>query len=670
MNAIHSRWVIGAGLVLLSSLLGPVAQAQSASALWLQLESDPAPVAALLLDTAVEIDVVGPLAYATVSQRFVNRGGQWAEGRYVFPLPDGSAVESLLIRIGDRLIEGEIQERSQAAASYREARDSGRRAGLVEQHGGQLFSTTLANIAPGETVEVRVGFRLIVDHAHGRYSLRFPNALMPAGPGAGGDRTDTLVAGDQQRWPDARAGAQPRRFSLDLSLTAGVELAALESSFHAISSVYRDGSWQVSLDEEPAGDGRDFELSWRPARPEQVQLAAFRQRLGGQDHALLMLIPPQRRSTQRVPRELILILDTSGSMSGEPMEQARAAMHQALDSLGGGDRFNLIEFNHQTRALHPASVAASNARVAEARRFVDGLRAGGGTVMGPSLRLAMRDPVPDGYLRQVVFVTDGIIGNEAEVLDQIAEEIGEARLFTVGIGHGVNSQFLRHAARLGRGSLTLIGDTGQVFPRMSELIAELTQPALTDIELHWPSAVQSWPEQVPDLYLGQPLIVAVRADRLEGELLVHGRNGAEIWQQVVPLSAFQEGEGIAAHWARQALAGMQADRRQRSDADWLREQGLALALEYQLLSPWTSLVAVDRTPVRRRDEGLAREAVPGQWPHGRSMAAAAARSPGWSWPATDAGSEFSLIRGLLALLLVALLLGQKRIQRDEDGEPS
>jgi Ca-activated chloride channel family protein len=615
--------------IFLLALLTVCANA-SQSGLWLQGMENQQRVEAFALQTDVDIEVTGMLAYTTVSRRFLNDADQWAEGRYQFPLPDDSAVESLTIMVDGRLIEGEIQERGQARQTYDLARTEGRSAGLVIQEQANLFGTSITNIPPGAEIEIRIGFRQVVEFEHGRFSLRFPtsNAF--------------------------------KAMRLQVKLRPGMELASLESSFHLIETDFDGDSWMVTLDGGFDNSPQDFELIWRPARSSRVQSAAFIQHLGGLDHALLMMVPPQTFSAQQTPREVIMIIDTSGSMRGSPMIQARESLQFSLDQLGAQDRFNVIEFNHVTRPLFAQPMPASNGRIEQARRFVNGLEGSGGTVMGPSLAMAMHPTIPDGYLRQIVFMTDGLISNETEIIDQIRRDIGHSRLFTVGIGNGVNSQFLRDGARFGRGSYTYIGDLNQIHQRMSELISQLTSPVLHDIELHWPGDVESHPQRLPDLYTGQPLVVSARGESLSGDLLVTAMSDGRPWQQIIPLDAFQIAPGVAAHWGRAAIQGQLDQRGPGVAMETVRQGVLDLALEYQLLSPFTSLVAVDRTPERSRQIALRRHENAG---HNEIYAR--------GMPATDAGSWDSMVRGLLALLLVGLLLGHKRLSRDpDDGEPS
>ena len=642
--------------------------------LW--LEHGGSSSSAMALVTDIDIEVTGMLAYTLIRQQFLNDSTEWAEGRYVFPLPDGAAVESLRIVIGQRVIEGEIQEREQARITYETARAEGRIASLVEQERANLFSTSIANIAPGEVLEVQIGFRQRVDFAHGEFRLRFPLSIAPpyvpgtptpaesGSPQDGGgwsENTDRVPDASRITPPLVGPMASTNPVALKVELNAGMPLAVIESSHHRIDPQYERGRWQVTLDGSNADPHKDFELVWRPAAAEHVESVLFVERMGDQDHALLMLTPPEQFSALQTQREVTLIIDTSGSMQGESIRQAQEALLFALESLTHQDRFNLIEFNNAAYALFPSPVDATAANLRKAGDFVLSLQADGGTEMLQPLNLAMRQMTSPGFLPQIVFVTDGQVGNTQEIVERVRNELGEYHLFTVGIGHGVNSQFLSDLARFGRGSHVLIADLGQVRTRMNELLAQLTSPVLHDIELHWPGDVEFLPRRMPDLYTGQPLLVAARADQLIGDLLVTGLSNGQPWQQVIPLETFQTAPGVAAYWGRQAIQ-RELDRsgHDRSAED-ARQRVIELAVEYQLLSRYTSLVAVDRTPERSRQAALRRYDVPGYMPDNEQNAETMMAR---IMPATDAGSASRLVRGLLALALVVLILLHPVVGRD------
>jgi Ca-activated chloride channel homolog len=334
-------------------------------------------------------------------------------------------------------------------------------------------------------------------------------------------------------------------------------------------------------------------------------------------------------------------------MHGASIDQARAALRLALGRLRPTDSFNVIRFNHTTDALFPQAGAATPQNLALADRYVAGLRAEGGTVMLPALRQALDGQEHPSRLRQVIFLTDGAVGNEAQLFAAIHERLGDTRLFTIGIGSAPNSHFMREAARLGRGTFTYIGSTAEVKDKMVALFAKLESPALTDIQMEQLAGAEIVPERIPDVYLGEPITVALRAPTLPSKVLLRGRLGVEVWERELTLNPAGEGAGLSSHWARGKIAGLLDRRRTGSAEDEIRHAVLQLALTYHLLSPYTSLVAVDVTPVRQGDEALWSHALKTTLPHGWDYTAVFGLGQG----ATD--SPLHLAFGLLALLLAA-----------------
>ncbi|RFF26741.1 MULTISPECIES: marine proteobacterial sortase target protein [unclassified Wenzhouxiangella] len=624
------------------------------SGMWLERQEAGSREEALALATEVDIQVTGMLAMVEVRQRFFNQTGGWAEGVYRFPVPDRAAVEQLQIRLGQRLIEGEIQEREAARATYEAARDQGQIAGLVERDQGNLFSTRVANIPPGEMVEIRIGFTQPVIFEHGRFRLSFPTTAAPRFR-----PVNELERAVREQLQDAVGHSLPQRpVQLTVDLRPGLPLSDISSSHHAIDVEALGSDWLVKLADGTDWSGRDFELVWQPEDTGEAATAAFAESFNGHEHVMLNLVPPQAFEADDTPREVILVIDTSGSMSNEPIVQARESLHYALASLKPGDRFNVIGFNHQARSLYPQPRSFDEDRHVEATAWVDDLAAGGGTDMGPPLALALGAPPLDGYLRQVVFITDGMVGNERELLERTRLELGESRLFTVGIGHGVNGSFLRRLASAGRGSYTAIADTARIAGRMSELVLQLESPVIHDIEVIWPRSVTFYPETMPDLYVGQPLSIIARADRLSGDVIVRGTSNGQFFERVVPLEDFREAPGVASQWGRSRIEALENRIVSPAEDRLIESQVLDTALTYSLVSSQTSLVAVDRTPARSREAALRRYQLDTSPAHGRAGSLQA-------MPATDAGSAPAALRGALALLLVGLLLFQRRINRDE-----
>jgi Ca-activated chloride channel family protein len=372
-------------------------------------------------------------------------------------------------------------------------------------------------------------------------------------------------------------------------------------------------------------------------------------------YALLMVMPPAA-AAEGLPREMIIVVDHSGSMAGASIEQARAALKLALAGLRPTDRFNVIHFNHRTGGLFQEARAASAGNLALAERYVDGLRADGGTEMLPALERALDGGEHPGWLRQVIFLTDGSVGNEERLFQAIRERLGDSRLFTVGIGSAPNSHFMREAARAGRGTFTYVGSPTEVRQKMTELFGKLQSPALADLALELPGAGEAeiLPAPIPDLYAGEPVVVALRTKTPPTRAVLRGRLGGTPWESEVPLHDATAGSGLAAHWARAMITALLDARRAGAAPDDVRHAVIDLALRHHLVSAYTSLVAVDVTPARPDGTPLASHALETNLPHGWQYEAVFGAGQG----ATSAPLHLTL--GLAALLLAAALALARR----------
>jgi len=566
---------------------------------------------AFALDTSVDMRIRGLLAEVRVRQRFSNTSGEWLEGRYRLPLPDQAAVGSLRMQVGERLIEGEVQEKQAAAATYSQAASDGRTASLVEHERANLFSTRVANIGPGETVEIEIGYWQAVRWQDDEYRIGLPLSFVPAyhgGRSEPGHCLDAAPAASLSAVPgaiDLGVAAAPG-FRLSVDLDAGLPLAAVESLTHEIVVQPLGQARRVELAAGEVASDRDFELRWRPLPSAQPRQAVFVEQRGDAAYVLVNLIPPTLPITP-IPRELILIVDNSGSMQGASMEQAKSAVDRALSQLARGDRFNVIRFDDSFDSVFPQPVDASAANVARARSFVQALAASGGTEMLAPLLEAFAMPATASHLRQVVLITDGAIGNAEQLLSHIEHGRGEARLFTIGIGSAPNAQVLRRAAELGRGAQVTIRRIEDVAAVTDALLRKLSAPALKDLKSSWPAGAEVFPAQAGDLYLGEPLQFLARLPQGAGDLKIEGRASGLPWKATSDLAdrRLASTPGVARLWAQAQIEALQDQLRGDADPTQVRDAVLALALEHQLVSSYTSLVAVDRTPRRPESSELA-----------------------------------------------------------------
>ena len=396
---------------------------------------------------------------------------------------------------------------------------------------------------------------------------------------------------------------------------------------------------------------RDFELVWTPDVGSAPGAALFTETLGGKTYALLMALPPTLvdAGAARAPREITYIIDTSGSMEGVSIAQARDALSMALDRLQAGDRFNVIEFNSTSTSLFTAPMPFDATTQAQAKQFVGRLRARGGTEMLPALAIALAGPPESSLMRQVVFLTDGAVGNEDAILRLLHDKLGDRRLFTIGIGPSPNTFFLAKAAQFGRGTFTFIGDVREVRQKMTDLFRKLESPALTDIRVDWPGGTDAWPRRVPDLYAGEPLVVTAQfpAGTLQGNVVISGSRAGQPWQTHAADAGWRNGAGrrraVGARENRRA-DGRRAPRRIRARHPQRRARCRADAPPgEQIHEPGRSRRDADparrrRTPSNPPCPAMSPRASPG------SISCRAPRRP----------PRFRLVIGMLLLLAAAL----------------
>jgi Ca-activated chloride channel family protein len=411
-------------------------------------------VEAPMVGTDVDLAVSGPTARARVTQIFHNPTNGWVEAVYVYPLPEGAAVDTLKMVVGERVIVGDIKERKKAREVYEQAKSAGQKAGLMEQERPNIFTNSVANIGPRETVVVQIEYQEPVRQSGNEFSLRVPLVVAPrfmpapivqtvdftAGGQGWGQTADPVPDRDRISPPvlDPRKQPPVNPVAVTVHLQAGFPLGAVKSHHHAVTVSDEAGGRLVKLAEGPVPADRDFELSWTPAATSAPSVGLFRERIGDADYLLAFVTPPvvaalaseasgqrgssierapdtrpEPGSSARTPREIILVIDNSGSMGGTSIVQAKASLLYALGRLKPSDRFNVIRFDNTMDVLFSDTMPADAEHVAQAKAFVSALEARGGTEMVAPMKAALTDRRGGDAdtVRQVIFLTDGEIGN-------------------------------------------------------------------------------------------------------------------------------------------------------------------------------------------------------------------------------------------------------------------
>ena len=610
----------------------------------LLLKTDDGYAEAVRLGIDVDLTVSGPTIRARVTQIFKNPTQDWVEATYVYPLPSGGAVDTLKMVVGDRVVIGEIKERQQARQVYEQARRNGQKAALTEQQRPNIFTNSVANIGPGETILMQIEYQEPVQQSGNEFSLRVPMVVGPRynpqplvqsvdlradSNGWGTTSSDPVPDRDRISPPvlDPAKNGPVNPTAITVRLQAGFPLGEVKSHHHQVKIESPDDTTRIiKLADGVVPADRDFELSWKAAAETVPSVGLFREHVGDADYLLAFVTPPSIEPTEQkpLPREVVFVIDNSGSMGGTSITQAKASLIFGLSRLQPNDRFNVIRFDHTMDVLFTDSVPADATHVAEATSFVNALQASGGTEMIPAMHAALSDNSHDdaGTLRQVVFLTDGEIGNEQQLFETITAMRGRSRVFMVGIGSAPNTYLMTRAAELGRGAYTHIGSVEQVEERMRDLFAKLENPEVTGLAVKFSDATADIaPSVLPDLYRDEPLVLAAKLDKLSGSVEIKGHIGDRPWSVTLPLANAAEGKGLSKLWARRKISDAEVARTTRQvtpeEAD---KTILGLALQHQLVTRLTSLVAVDQTPSRPEGTPLKLTDLPLNLPAGWDFA--------------------------------------------------
>lgn len=577
--------------------------------------------------TDVQARITGYIASVEVLQRFSNPFEETIEAEYVFPLPHDAAVNDFLMVVGERRIRGIIREKEEAREIYEEARQRGHVASLLEQERPNVFRQKVANIEPARAIDVELHYFNALPYVDDHFEFAFPLVVGPRfnPPGS----TDPIVPVRRGNQPAHSGGTSvfhldpAERSGHDVSITveldAGVTLEDLESANHAVDVERR--SQREARIELAAFDripNKDFVLRYRVAS-ESVKSEVLVHRDGDEGYFSMMLVPPaELEDLERAPVEFVFVLDCSGSMRGWPMDQAKDAMKRALRQLRPGDSFQIIRFSEHASALGAGPLDATEENVRRGLDYVERLHGSGGTMMIEGIRAALGFRSDPSRLRVVSFMTDGYIGNEAEIFGAIAEQLGDARIFSFGVGKSVNRHLLEGMARIGRGAVAYIGQ-GDDLEAIDGFYRRVRHPALVDVEIDWAGmgVTEVFPRRLPDLFVGRPVLIHGRFDgQGEQRVRVHGRaGGRDVHLDLrVDLDERRERPALPLLWARSQIQHISDRLDRRADAD-LRSFGLELALDYNLMSRWTSFVAVDASTIVD-EPGQRTETVPVPVPEG------------------------------------------------------
>jgi Ca-activated chloride channel homolog len=566
-----------------------------------------------LVHTDVKAEISGFLARVTMRQEFHNPFVSPIEAVYTFPLPHNAAVDDMTIHVAERTIRGVIKRREEAKAIYERARAQGQLAALLDQERPNIFTQQLASILPGQNVDIVIRYTETLKYSNGGYNFVFPMVVgpryipgRPIGKAGGGWAPDTARVPDASLItppvtpPGTRSGHD---ISIEVRIDSGIPFTNLRSGQHEVAVVRRDEhSALVQLADRAVIPNKDFILSYDVAGS-QLQEGLMIHRTSGDGYFMLMLQPPRRiNQDQVVPKELVFVLDTSGSMQGFPIQKAKETMTMALDGLYPHDTFNLITFSGDTRILFPQPVPATRANLEIAKQMLNGSHGSGGTEMMRAIRAALAPSDDQGHVRIVCFMTDGLVGNDMAIISEVQKH-PNARVFAFGIGTSTNRFLLDTIAEEGRGAVEYVTLEGNAAAAAARFHERIRNPLLTDISLEWSGIPVSdiYPHRIPDLFSAEPIVICGRyKSGGSAALRLRGRSGTDDFQRDIQMhfpAREPQHEVLEKLWARDRINSLMAEDfagvQKGNLRPELREAITQLGLEYQLMTQYTSFVAVE-----------------------------------------------------------------------------
>ncbi|MEQ9232877.1 VIT domain-containing protein [Coleofasciculus sp. E2-BRE-01] len=556
-----------------------------------------------LKHTEVEAKIAGNLSRVEVTQRFENPFTQPLEAIYVFPLPDEAAVDDMEIKIGDRIIKGIIKKREEAQQIYEQAKQEGRTAGLLEQERANIFTQSLANIKPGEQIDVTIRYTDSLNFEQGDYEFVFPMVVGPRYiPGATIDES-----GDTDEVPDASRITPPivpegTRSAHDIGVTveinAGVPIQNVHSPSHQLQIESEGEIVRVQLGGDDTIPNKDLILRYQVAG-DNTQATVLTQSDHRGGHFALYFIPALDYHPDEIfQKDVVFLMDTSGSQQGAPLHKCQALMRRFINGLNPDDTFTILDFSNTVRHLSQTPLANTPENRELAINYINQLHASGATEMLSGIRAAIKVPAPEGRLRSVVLLSDGYIGNENRILGEVQQELKPGnRLYSFGAGSSVNRFLLNRIAEIGRGICRIIRHDEPTEKVVEKFFRSINNPVLTTIELNWNGSGETpeiYPAIAPDLFAQQPLVVFGRKrDRMAGDLQINGTTaGGEHYQKTFHLNFSETGNpAIAQLWGRariKDLMNQMVTYETKSGVEAVTDT----ALTYQLLCQYTAFVAV------------------------------------------------------------------------------
>jgi Ca-activated chloride channel family protein len=551
-----------------------------------------------LKDTRVSVDINGVIAGVTVIQTYTNDGKRPINARYVFPASTRASVHGMTMTVGERVVRARIKERGAAKKEFNQAKAAGKSASLLEEQRPNVFTMNLANIMPGDVVRIELYYSEILVPEEGTYEFVYPTVV---GPRYSSQKESEAAESDQWvKSPYFHQGEKyPGKFAIDLSLSTGIPVQEAASPSHDIDVQWQEKSLLTASLKKPEefGGDRDFILRYRLTGKE-IQSGLLLYEGEKENFFLLMTQPPERAAASEIlPREYIFIIDVSGSMYGFPLDTAKILIKNLIGNLRPDDKFNLVFFAASSHVMAPASVPATPENIKRAIALIDSRQGGGGTELAAGLKRALSLPRDEGRTRTALIITDGFIAAEKEAFGLIADNLNNTNVFSFGIGSSVNRYLIEGLARTGQGESFVVTNDREapgVAARFSDYVRA---PLLSGVRVEYKGfeAYDVEPPALPDLFASRPLVLFGKwRGEATGSIEISGKTAAGSYTRkfsVAESKPLSHNEPLKYLWARSRIARL-SDFNTGGDARDIEGEVTELGLKYNLLTPYTSFIAV------------------------------------------------------------------------------
>lgn len=561
-----------------------------------------------LKGTNVSTTINGVIAEIYVTQTYANEGENPINAQYVFPASTKVAVHGMKMEIGNQVITAQIKEKEEAKEEFEEAKSEGKSASLLEQKRSNVFTMSVANIMPGDTVRIELHYTELLSPTEGIYQFVFPTVVGPRYASSQSEQNK-----EEDGWaasPYLPEGGEPSgAYDISVQLSTGVPITDISCKSHQIQ-VSRDGEANARIGladpEDFAGD-RDFILNYK-LTGEEISYGMMLNSGEEENFFMLMVQPPERYKPEDLPpREYIFVLDVSGSMFGYPLDTAKDLIRSLVGSLEETDQFNVILFSTETRKLSSQSLPATDANIQKAVELIEQQEGGGGTELAPALKEAVSIPSTDSYSRSIVTITDGYLTGESEIFRLINQHLDEANFFSFGIGTSVNRHLIEGIAKTGLGEAFIVTDSEDAKDTANRFRTYIQAPVLTDIQIQY-SGFEAYDVEPPvtsTLFAQRPIVVFGKwKGEPAGTVQITGKSGNTDYSQDISVSDLTPSNDCSAVpylWARTKVERLTDYGSSESFSDDIKQQVTQLGLDYSLLTPYTSFIAV--TDVIRNTEG-------------------------------------------------------------------